>query len=593
MSDIVGKTPVADWMQKYANPDGTCDCGCQCDTNPCYPICPGGAGDIDSDTLYQQMQYAVTELERIVNSLDLPATTKYQILHLATCNIKLCMNLLELIKKNAADIAALNEQLTQTNTNVQNNATSIAGLQGSISAINTQIANLETKHNNQQTQINENATAINELRLHKVSRCEFETLANKVYEHHKAIGNLETQVANNKTSVDLSISQMNTKITAVEATANKALDLVNEVTAVVNAEKIKALEDGIATNAASIESLKSAYNNNREFIGQVNAKVIEHDNAIKDLTDKYNNIKTSVDTATSGVETLRQNVVNNTASIETLQATDEVHGNDIAKLKVRCDGIDKTLADRYNEAIATNTSINNRLVALETSDGKYGPMVDKLNANVIALTEQVHGIEARVEAVETKTEANEADITTLKDKTDTNTKSIITLNETVATVNQNMAEGFENINTNVMNGFNTINGGINNEIRPAIANNAAAIAEHTRQIGDLQTKSTELDQAIKDEATAREEKDTAQDAVLDNTVKWTSIADDDNPNRKTILLANHDSISGLDTDGTGHNLIMLSKWNKADIGGPNVACNLNGTELTYNDTDNITHTPIE
>ena len=38
---------------------------------------------------------------------------------------------------------------------------------------------------------------------------------------------------------------------------------------------------------------------------------------------------------------------------------------------------------------------------------------------------------------------------------------------------------------------------------------------------------------------------------------------------------------------------MLSKWNKADIGGPNVACNLNGTELTYNDTDNITHTPIE
>ena len=593
MSNIEGKAPVADWMQKYANPDGTCDCGCQCDTNPCYPICPGGIGDVDSDTLYQQMQYAVTELERIINSLDLPATTKYQIIHLATCNIKLCMNLLELIKKNAADIATLNEQLTQTNTKVQTNATDIAGLKGSISAINTQLTNLETKHNNQQTQINENATAINELRLQKISRCEFDSLANKVYEHHKAIGNLETQVTNNKTAVDLSISQLTTKIEAVEATANSALENVNAISEVVNAEKIKALEDGIKENTASIESLKSAYNNNREFIGQVNAKVIEHDNSIKDLTDKYNSMKTSIDTATSGVETLRQNVVNNTATIETLQATDEVHGTDIAKLKVRCDGIDKVLEDRRQEAIATNTDINNRLVALETSDGKYGPMVDTLNANVIALTEQVHGMEARVEAVETQAETNKADIATLQDKTQSNIDSINTINETVATVNNNMVEGFNNINTNVQNGFNTINGVINDEIRSAIAANATAIGEHTRQIGDLQTKTTELEQAIKDEATTREEKDAAQDALLDTTVKWTSIADGENPNRKTIQLANHDSISGLDTDGTGHNLVMLSKWNKADFGGPNVACNLNGTELTYNDTDNISHTPKE
>ena len=72
---------------------------------------------------------------------------------------------------------------------------------------------------------------------------------------------------------------------------------------------------------------------------------------------------------------------------------------------------------------------------------------------------------------------------------------------------------------------------------------------------------------------------------------YTSIADAENPNRRTILLKNHDTISGLDTNGVGHNLVMLSKWNKADFGGKNVPFNTNGTEITFNDNDEIAHSP--
>ena len=45
--------------------------------------------------------------------------------------------------------------------------------------------------------------------------------------------------------------------------------------------------------------------------------------------------------------------------------------------------------------------------------------------------------------------------------------------------------------------------------------------------------------------------------------------------RKTIQLANADSISGISTTGDGANLIMMSKWDKVDIGSTKYQMNLN------------------
>ena len=64
-------------------------------------------------------------------------------------------------------------------------------------------------------------------------------------------------------------------------------------------------------------------------------------------------------------------------------------------------------------------------------------------------------------------------------------------------------------------------------------------------------------------------------------------ANDDAP-RKTIQLANHDTISGIKTDGTGVNIAMVSKWDKVDLGSASIQLNLNSSERpTLNDADPI------
>ena len=83
----------------------------------------------------------------------------------------------------------------------------------------------------------------------------------------------------------------------------------------------------------------------------------------------------------------------------------------------------------------------------------------------------------------------------------------------------------------------------------------------------------------------------AEDARLEEVkVSYTDISDSSNPDRKTIMLKNHDSLSGYGTDGTtAYNLAMVSKWDKADFGAAGIPINLNGSEdhPTYNDKEEL------
>lgn len=64
-------------------------------------------------------------------------------------------------------------------------------------------------------------------------------------------------------------------------------------------------------------------------------------------------------------------------------------------------------------------------------------------------------------------------------------------------------------------------------------------------------------------------------------------ANDDAP-RKTIQLKNHDTISGIKTDGTEVNIAMVSKWDKVDLGSSQIQMNLNSNaDVTINDQDVI------
>lgn len=76
-------------------------------------------------------------------------------------------------------------------------------------------------------------------------------------------------------------------------------------------------------------------------------------------------------------------------------------------------------------------------------------------------------------------------------------------------------------------------------------------------------------------------------ADLEGVVKYQEFGE----GRKTIQLSNYDNISGIDTKGVGHNIAMISKWDKVDLGAPGLVVNLNGSaeRPTYNDTEEIAY----
>lgn len=74
------------------------------------------------------------------------------------------------------------------------------------------------------------------------------------------------------------------------------------------------------------------------------------------------------------------------------------------------------------------------------------------------------------------------------------------------------------------------------------------------------------------------------EAVTD-VVKYVDISTEENPDRKSIVLENHDMLLGRATDGEAYNLAMVSKWDVADFGTTKLHLNLNGLNErpTYND----------
>ena len=68
--------------------------------------------------------------------------------------------------------------------------------------------------------------------------------------------------------------------------------------------------------------------------------------------------------------------------------------------------------------------------------------------------------------------------------------------------------------------------------------------------------------------------DSTQDS-LNKKVDWTDISTEDNPNRKSIVLNNHDMILGRTTSGDTNNIAMISKWDKVDLGTASLPINLN------------------
>lgn len=112
------------------------------------------------------------------------------------------------------------------------------------------------------------------------------------------------------------------------------------------------------------------------------------------------------------------------------------------------------------------------------------------------------------------------------------------------------------------------------EVADAIEQNGDAIDT----LNDIVTKNKVAIDSVDAEQKATAEKL----ATLDSkAVKYQEIGE----NRKTIQLANYDTISGVTTKGLGVNLAMVSKWDKADFGSAQIETNLNAKDgiVTIND----------
>ena len=212
----------------------------------------------------------------------------------------------------------------------------------------------------------------------------------------------------------------------------------------------------------------------------------------------------------------------------------------------------QTLNDNLVQAINTiNGGVSAEVISREEGDKILQENIDaeavareekdnSLEESINTIQEKVDSIEDPSELVEAEKAEREAADSELSEKLDSSVK---TLNETIATVNENTAASIQTLNDNLVQAINTINGGIDNEIRPE----------------------------------------------LEKSVKYQEF-EYNGETRKTIQLNNYDSISGLDTEGNGYNLAMISKWNKADFGSASIQMNLNSSgRVTVNDTEEIAY----
>lgn len=244
---------------------------------------------------------------------------------------------------------------------------------------------------------------------------------------------------------------------------------------------------------------------------------------------------------------------------------------------------------------------------LDAEKKRVDGMINQLNENVNGSIEQINTFitnsvntingaindEIRPAIENLKTVTTDLNTAFTNYKT-TNDRAIQVIHDTINTINTNAANGIAQLKTAWENSVNTINGAIDNELRPAIKKlQETDVTINNNLVSSINTINTAINNAVNTingaiENEIRPAIKTIQEEV-EKSVKWEDVATDDNPNRKAIILKNHDILLGTDTNGSTFNLAMLSKWNVADYGSVSVPINLNGSKKrpTYNDDEEL------
>ena len=396
-------------------------------------------------------------------------------------------------------------------------------------------------------------------------------------------------------------------VAKVVAEAPEDFDTLKEVADYIASDKTKAteIENKLSEHDAAVEAL--------------NAKDAELNAAIVDEAER----------ATAAESELTGKVVAEQARAEAkeaelvekdteLAAKDEAQDAEIAK---KVDWVESTpgrnhiVLKNHDSVLGTTTDGSTYNLAMvskwDVADFGSAQLHANLNSkdgNVTINDDKVVATKDEVEAVDAK--VNAIDLTPFA-KTEDMNAAVEALNakdaELEAAIPQAAADAVAQVVANAPEDLDTLKEvadyiaadktkavEIENKLAELTAKDAELVAKDEAQDAEIALKAdkTELEPLATKEEVANVDAKFADYATADalaqveeKKVDWV----ESTPDRKHIVLKNHDSILGTATDGSTYNVAMVSKWDVADFGSAQLHLNLNSKDgsVTINDNKNI------
>ena len=245
--------------------------------------------------------------------------------------------------------------------------------------------------------------------------------------------------------------------------------------------------------------------------------------------------------------------------------------------------------------------INGELV--DVAQQSKDEVMAEVNEKTDSLTSDLESINNRLaEKIDAETaRANEAE-TVLNKKIEDEQKRAEDAEENIKNSINDLEENLENIEKTLAEKIDAETARAETketELNDAIIANTNECKTYTN--AEINSAKDELKQFISDEKTSLETKDNElekliNDAIsdvkdiVDTKVDLVDVPTEELPERKAIILKNHDTLLGTDTKGSTYNLAMVSKWDVADFGSSKLHCNLNSKDRpTINDQDKIAY----
>lgn len=460
------------------------------------------------------------------------------------------------IKKNADDIKTTNETLAMVNQNLADSVAKIneaftTGFNTINGAINDEIRpNIEKNKKDIETLSKNTAQSINTLNTNMangfkaINDCIDGILSPGIESNKEAIAKLEERVEGNKSDLDEDIKLLNETVATANQNMAESINRINQNVA-----------DGFNTiNGGINNEIRPAIEENKDAIFTEADERKLADKQLGSRIDQETEVRVMMDEAIADKVTEVEATANNSVQWTDMSAED---AEDRKSIELK----------------------NFDMLASYTSDGQKIPIAVVSRGNRLDLGASVVPVNLKGSATNPTYNGN----------------NIALASDIIAATGSIKLEKQDD-ETYVLKVGETVAGEIkfvDKYLKDIIQDGDVVSFIYSTEEGD---KSFGIDLSkyidtnlILEETKRATEAEEAIEKKVDEKVDWTDVATGDNPGRKSILLKNHDTILGKDTEGNAYNIAMISKWNKVDLGTVQLPFNMNGSEYrpTYNDTKEV------